>query len=155
MGARNGADSMKFWLAVGGREALGSYGRTGSMHNIPADHWDFVENACVDWYETERHFFVHANVDPELPLDQQKSSMLHWEVFNEWCVPHCSGKIMVCGHSEQRSGSPLVLDHAISIDTFCYGGGWLTCLDVLSGQIWQANQDGESRVGRIDENGPG
>ena len=31
------------------------------------------------------------------------------------------------------------------IDTCCYGGGWLTALDITSGQLWQANQVGETR----------
>ncbi len=109
---------------------------------------------CVDWYETEKHFFVHANVDPDLPLNQQISSMLHWEVLTEWTLPHCSGKVMLCGHAEQRSGWPLALDHAICIDTWAYGGGWLTALDVLSGRVWQANQRGETRTGWIDEPQP-
>jgi serine/threonine protein phosphatase 1 len=58
---------------------------------------------------------------------------------------------MLCGHSEQRNGRPLVLNHAICIDTWCYGGGWLTCLDTLSGRLWQANQRGETRRGSIEE----
>jgi len=155
--ARRSFDSLKFWLAVGGREAAESYGGHGLidwLRHVPDEHWDFLENGCADWYETESHFFVHANVSPDLPLAEQPSTMLHWENFNIWTMPHCSGKIMVCGHSEQRGGWPLMLDHAIGIDTFCYGGGWLTCLDVVSGRVWQANQQGETRVGWVDEAGP-
>ena len=61
-------------------------------------------------------------------------------------VPHCSGKVVVCGHTQQRSGLPLNLGHAVCIDTWAYGQGWLTCLDVLSGRIWQANQAGRVRT---------
>ena len=60
-----------------------------------------------------------------------------------------SGKTLVCGHSEQRSGVPLVIPGAIGIDTWCYGGGWLTCLDVETGHYWQANEVGETREGDI------
>jgi hypothetical protein len=63
--------------------------------------------------------------------------------------PHESGKTMICGHSAQRSGRPLVLDHAICIDTWVYGDGWLTCLDVASEVYWQANERGESRMGSL------
>jgi serine/threonine protein phosphatase 1 len=157
LNAPKASDSLKFWLAIGGREALESYsvsGKSGRLQDIPDSHWQFLKSACVDWYELANHFFVHANVNPDLPLDQQPSSMLHWEHFNQWTVPHCSGKMMICGHSEQRSGWPLVLKHAICIDTWAYGGGWLTCLDVGNGRVWQANQRGETRIGWVDEGAP-
>src|SRR5262245_22075433 len=153
LAARQSADSLQFWQAVGGREAMESYSpsrRALRMDDVPEAHWRFLRLTCVDWYETAEHFFVHANVDPDLPLDQQTSSMLHWEYFNEWSPAHRSGKVMLCGHSEQRSGWPLVLPHAICVDTYCYGGGWLTCLDVFSGRLWQANQRGETRYGWIE-----
>jgi len=58
---------------------------------------------------------------------------------------------MVCGHTSQKSGLPVNLGHAICIDTWAYGTGWLTCLDVTSGRVWQANQAGEQRTAWIDE----
>ena len=58
-----------------------------------------------------------------------------------------SGKIMVCGHSAQRSGVPLNAGHAVCIDTRAYGrNGWLTCLDVASGRYWQADHKGRTRT---------
>jgi serine/threonine protein phosphatase 1 len=157
LNARRNNDSLKYWLAVGGQEAIDSYslsGLSGRLEDVPETHWRFLRGACVDWFETEQHFFVHANVDPDLPLDAQPSSMLHWEVCTQWTPPHCSGKVMLCGHAEQRGGWPLVLDHAICLDTWAYGSGWLTCLDVLTGRVWQSNQRGETRGGWIDEAGP-
>ena len=35
--------------------------------------------------------------------------------------------------------------HVIGIDTFCYGGGWLTALDVAARSYWQANEKGQTR----------
>jgi serine/threonine protein phosphatase 1 len=58
---------------------------------------------------------------------------------------------MICGHSAQRSGVPLDLGHAVCIDTCVYGNGWLTCLEVQSGRLWQAKQSGERREGRLGE----
>src|SRR5690242_9022499 len=37
------------WMAVGGREALASYG--GSLDNVPAEHRTFLADALLDWYE--------------------------------------------------------------------------------------------------------
>lgn len=140
--------TLEFWLAVGGREALASYG--GGIEHIPNEHWDFVRHKCVDWYETERHFFVHANVVPDMALADQPTEILHWDIVSPRTPPHESGKLMLCGHTEQSGGWPLVLPHLICLDTWCYGGGWLTCLDVRSGRLWQANQQGETRSGYID-----
>jgi serine/threonine protein phosphatase 1 len=154
LAARGSLDSLQFWLAVGGREAMASYSPAGHFDDVPETHWRFLRKTCVDWFETETHFFVHANVDADLPLDAQPSTMLQWEVCTEFTRPHCSGKVMICGHTEQRSGWPLVVPQMICIDTWCYGGGWLTCLDIDSGRVWQANELGATRGGWIDESGP-
>ncbi len=138
---------MKEWLANGGDATLASYsplGDAGTLRDVPDGHWDFLEKGCRDWYETQTHFFVHANAYADMALDEQPEFMLFWEQFND-PPPHQSGKIMVCGHTSQKSGRPKSLGHAVCIDTWACGQGWLTCLDVATGQYWQANQRGEQR----------
>jgi len=104
----------------------------------------------VPYHESGTHFFVHATVYPDLPLAEQPDYMLYWETLeaSTW-GPHESGKTMICGHSLQRSGRPLVLDHAICIDTGVYRDGWLTCLDVAVEMYWQANERGQTRMGNL------
>jgi hypothetical protein len=65
--------------------------------------------------------------------------------------PHISGKTLICGHTPQRDGKPLNIGHAICLDAAACEGQWLTCLDVLSGQVWQANQKRELRISRIED----
>ncbi|OAI48396.1 serine/threonine protein phosphatase [Planctomycetaceae bacterium SCGC AG-212-F19] len=140
------------WLMMGGRQTLASYApadRSGKLTDVPAVHWDFLENICLDCCETDRHFYVHANVYPDMPLTEQPTYMLHWEKLFD-APPHCSGKTMICGHTAQRSGKPVNLGCAICLDTWVYGAGWLTCLDVNSGRIWQANQNGDARTDHLD-----
>jgi serine/threonine protein phosphatase 1 len=141
------------WLHFGGREALESYDlpeRRATLNDIPTKHLHFIRQNCVDWYETETHLFVHANIQHDWPMEAQLSRMLHWEFLDPRLFkPHISGKTMICGHSEQRNGSPLVIPGAICIDTWAYGDGWLTCLDVGSGHYFQANDFGESRDGYL------
>ena len=148
--ARESEEKLHAWLACGGKQALRSYsplGDDGKLVDVPDEHWHFLENVCLDWHETDTHIFVHANVYPDLEMDEQPGYMLHWESITcERSVPHSSGKVVVCGHTQQRSGLPLNLGHAVCIDTWAYGQGWLTCLDVLSGRIWQANQAGRVRT---------
>jgi serine/threonine protein phosphatase 1 len=141
------------WLSFGGDATLASYappGRDGRFDDVPEEHWEFFERSCRDYYETETHFFVHANADPQLPLDKQSAPTLFWEKFYD-PPPHVSGKIMVCGHTAQKSGLPKNLGHAVCIDTWVYGDGWLTCLDIATGRFWQANQKRESRRGNLDD----
>lgn len=132
------------WRRNGGDKTLNSYSKNGQLSDIPDEHWQFLETVCLPWYEIETHFFVHANVYPDMPLSEQPDYMLCWSGFEE-TVQHFSGKIMVCGHTTQPSGVPHNLGYAICIDTGVDREGWLTCLDVKSGRIWQANQTGNVR----------
>ena len=141
------------WLYVGGQEALQSYdhlGDGGSIADVPDAHWDFMERT-KPYFENDLNIFVHANLYPDTHLDEQPDNVLYWEGFN-WNTRHFSGKVMICGHSSQRSGLPLVFDDSLCIDTRVYGAdGWLTCLNPETGQYWQANERGETRGGRVDE----
>lgn len=125
-------------------------GKTGSIADIPDAHWDFLINGLLPYYETDTHFFVHANAYPDIPLADQPEFMLYWESF-ENPPQHESGKIMVCGHTSQKTGLPVTNGHAVCIDTWASGSGWLSCLDVAAGIIWQANQRRETRRLSIDE----
>ena len=57
-----------------------------------------------------------------------------------------SGKTVIVGHTPQVDGEVLDLGHLICIDTYCFGTGWLTAMDVDTGEIWQADQDGILRA---------
>lgn len=147
--ARQDRGGLLDWLAVGGEATLASYGNIAA---IPASHWRFIEQECVDLFEAETHFFVHAGVHADLPLSDQPEYVLHWDRFRN-PPPHESGKVMVCGHTSQKNGLPAYIGHAICIDTWACGEGWLSCLDVRQGIVWQANQAGESRRLWLDEIG--
>jgi serine/threonine protein phosphatase 1 len=153
--ARHSHNWFKEWWDSGGKQALRSYsplGDDGKIVDVPDEHWHFLEHVCVEWHETETHIFVHANAYPQVPMDEQPGYMLRWESISEHnSAPHCSGKVIVCGHTQQRSGLPLNLGHAVCIDTWPYGNGWLTCLDVTTGRVWQANQSGQVRVLWLEE----
>jgi serine/threonine protein phosphatase 1 len=84
------------------------------------------------------------------PCLTHPSSLIFHPSFND-PRPHESGKIMVCGHTPQKSGIPRSIGHAVCIDTCACGNGWLTCLDVSSGKCWQANQRRETRSGWLPE----
>jgi serine/threonine protein phosphatase 1 len=150
--ARQDRGELKNWLSVGGVQTMNSYIRSGwkaSFDDVPAEHWEFLETALFDYYETETHVFVHANLEPSTPLDEQSDLYLFWEFVN-WPVRHESGKVMVCGHSSQKTGIPKAWPTTILLDTGAYAGGWLTCLDVGSQKYWQTNADGHTRTAHLD-----
>ena len=133
-----------FWYQHGGNATLASYG--GRIEDIPQHHMTFLSH-CVRFYETDSHFFIHANYESELPLSEQPDEVVFWQHIRE--IPpsvHMSGKIAVVGHTPQTEGTIRDLGHVKIIDTYCYGDQWLTALDVESGTIWQANNLGELRM---------
>ncbi len=130
------------WLRYGGVDTLDSYGFSGDLDVIPPSHHKFFDS-LLDYFETPTHLFTHAAYDPGLPLDQQSTQMLRWHSLRDGVPdPHTSGKIAVVGHTANKDGEILDVGHLICIDTYCYGGGWLTALDVDSGRLWKANDAG-------------
>lgn len=129
------------WLQFGGEMTLDSYD-SASPTDFPKTHLDFLRR-CVPWHETERNIFVHASYIRELPMEQQPLEVLRWDSLN-YRLPglHCSGKKAIVGHTAQKDGCPLELEYLVCIDTWVYGDGYLTALDVDSGRIWQADSEG-------------
>jgi serine/threonine protein phosphatase 1 len=140
-------DTYDFWQHCGGDMTLASY--DWNLENIPTDHLVFLRH-LHPFFETPSHLFVHANYHPELPLAETPEMLLYWEHINQMPIPHRSGKTVIVGHTPQPSGQILNLDFLLCVDTYCFGGGWLTALDVDRGETWQANELGELRTGRIE-----
>lgn len=144
---RSGKYPIAWLLDEGGTTTLDSYGPGRDIGLIPEAHLDFLEG-CLDYFETDTHIFVHGNNYPDLPMDEQPVSMLRWESLRDTTPgPHESGKTVIAGHTSQRSGEILDLGYLKCIDTRCYGGGWLTAMDVRTEEVWQTNQRGVMRQG--------
>lgn len=149
--ALDGALKSDTWQSCGGLETLYSYNAAYQpdwTRRIPTEHWEFF--ARTDrFFENGSNIFVHAGLDPELSLDEQPDWLLCWEYFDR-IRPHKSGKRIICGHTTQRSGVIKNVGFAVCIDTGAAVGGWLTCLDVNSGDFWQANENGKRRKGILE-----
>ncbi|MGD9854818.1 MAG: metallophosphoesterase family protein [Planctomycetaceae bacterium] len=147
LGALESDKLKESWLMCGGINTLNSYRFCGDIDAIPIEHVEFIRR-CRAHLETTSHIFVHANYLPELPLEDQPEHALRWSLFEDpYPEPHCSGKIVVVGHTEQRNGEILDFGHAVCIDTYCHGYGWLTAVDVTDGTVWQASRWGALREG--------
>jgi len=133
-----------FWLSCGGFETLVDYNCV--LSDVPQEHIEFMGH-CRRYFETPTHIFLHANYQADLPLDAQPDHLVFWEHLTFSAPePHFSGKTVVVGHTPQYDGEVLDLGHLVCIDTLCFGGGWLTALDLDTGDVWQADADGKMRV---------
>lgn len=142
-----GLHTIDLLIGMGGLATLESYGagKPPDLGVVPAAHVDFL-SSCVSYFETETHIFLHASYVPHCPMPEQPVLALRWESLR--CgipEPHFSGKKVIVGHTRQKKGEVLELGHITCIDTYCYGGGWLTALDVHSGKVWQASRKGKVR----------
>ncbi|MCC9602056.1 serine/threonine protein phosphatase [Stieleria sp. JC731] len=130
------------WLRYGGVETLESYGFDGDLDFLPDSHKDFL-GSLGDFYVHGEFFFTHAAYDPEVDFEQQEIEMLRWYSLTGGIpAKHKSDKVAVVGHTANRDGEILDAGHLVCIDTYCYGGGWLTAMEMNTRQIWQADKKG-------------
>jgi serine/threonine protein phosphatase 1 len=143
--ARENEKALRYWENCGGVQTLNSYRFGGTLDEIPAEHWALLET-CVPYYETDEFILTHANFLAHLAMADQPEYSLRWELFDEATKrPHFSGKTVVVGHTEQKDAEVLDLGFAKCIDTVCCKYGWLTALDLHSGEVWQASRWGMLR----------
>jgi len=133
------------WLRYGGTATLDSYGFGGNLQVIPPAHIEFL-SSFTDYYEAESHFCIHGNYDASQPLDQQSARLARWTSLDmQLPAAHCSGKTAIVGHTADSSGEVFSLPYLKCLDTYCYGGGWLTAMELASGKLWQTNEQGQLR----------
>jgi serine/threonine protein phosphatase 1 len=126
-------------------ETLESYGFDGNHDFLPPQHAQFFDS-LGDYFVTGDYFFTHAAYDPATPLEHQSPDDLRWRSLTQGVPgPLPNGKIAVVGHTASRDGEILDAGHLICIDTYCYGGGWLTAIDLNCRQVWQASKEGTLR----------
>lgn len=133
----------RFWLQNGGQATLASYG--GKLSMMPSHHRTFFKH-CQLCFESERHFFIHANYHPAMEFSRQPLDLALWQHIDRTLPPpHRSGKMAVVGHTPQPNGKPRFAPHLMMLDTYCYGGEWLTAWDVDADFVWQSDNQGEVR----------
>ena len=125
----SGEDRLTY-LFNGGQQTLDSYmsrPREADEPLIPAEHLAFIKSLTM-YYETESYIFVHAGLQKNVPLEQQKSEDLLWirKKFIE--SGHDFGKPVVFGHTPLPE--PLLQPNKIGIDTGAVYGNKLTCIRV-------------------------
>lgn len=133
----------KVWIGNGGVSTVSSYG--GSLSKIPVSHLDFLQS-LQSYHETKDSIFVHAGYDPDQSIHEQDQATTYWNHLPEILPrPHQSGKRVFVGHTPQASGNVLDGGHLVCVDTYCFGGGYLTAFETLTSEIIQADRHGHLR----------
>ena len=143
--ARDDEQALRYWERCGGVATINSYRFCGTLADIPAEHWALLDT-CLPYYETAECILTHANYVADLPMADQPEYTLRWELFDSTKEhPHISEKPVIVGHTEQKNAEVLDLGFATCIDTVCCKYGWLTALNVSTGEVWQASRWGMLR----------
>jgi serine/threonine protein phosphatase 1 len=157
LAARTNEKALRYWENCGGVATLNSYRFGGTLADVPNTHWEFIES-CVAYVETNDAIFTHANFDPHLPMTEQSDHTLRWALLDPDDV-HChdTGKTVIVGHTEQRNGEILDVGCVKCIDTACCRYGWLSAVELHTGEVWQASRWGllrepgeATQLGRLD-----
>ena len=162
-GAKTWAPSLD-WLMAGGKQCLDSYSNSDSELNT--EDW----SRDLEWMMSMPHclilddwVLVHAGLEPSVPLESQTPRQMMWirDEFHDATEPVDPNRSVVFGHSithvvlgkeigevatsytKLEDGRPLWF----GIDTGACDSksGWLTAMDLGSGELVQAKDDGESR----------
>jgi serine/threonine protein phosphatase 1 len=152
-------EMFRHFLRHGGRETVISYGidRTAfavaeleeAQHMmraaVPAEDIAFLEG-FEDMIAIGDYLFVHAGIDPRVPIEEQKVHDLRWirEPFLSHAEDH--GQVVVHGHT--ITDEPEDCGNRIGIDTGAFMTGRLTAL-VLEGTQRRYLEAVESEDGRI------
>ena len=134
-----------WWLGGDDAEDLGSFVTQAQVVPVSAAQADFLAG-CRDFHETDAHIFTHGNYEADRPMAEQADETLRWLSLREATPgPHDSGKTVFVGHTAQKSGAILDLGHLVCIDTYCWGGGRLTALEVDTRRVWRVDREGRPR----------
>ncbi len=120
----DGAMPVEDWLWQGGAATLQSYD-VADVGELPRDHVAWLR-ALPLIYDDSRRFFVHAGIDPQVPLDAQHEFDLLWIREPFLTDGRDYGRLIVHGHTPLGSGVPDLLSNRLNLDTGAVFGGPLT-----------------------------
>ena len=113
---------MAAWIEKGGDAALRSYG--GDPAAVPQSHIAWLDQLRLMHLDTHR-LYVHAGVDPEVPLAQQSETTLLWKRYPKGFSAGYGELHVVHGHDNFPDG-PLLYEGRTNLDTLAWRTGRLT-----------------------------
>ena len=113
---------MAAWLVKGGDAALASYG--GDPAAVPPSHIVWLDQLRLMHVDAHR-LYVHAGVDPAIPLDRQSEATLLWNRYPKGFPDGYGDLHVVHGHDNFPDG-PLLYPGRTNLDTLAWRTGRLT-----------------------------
>jgi serine/threonine protein phosphatase 1 len=116
---------MSRWLGNGGDQTIFSYGQPAMKDAsvIPAAHLNWIE-ALPLLYVDRHRIYVHAGIDPAIPLHQQSEQTLLWKRYPANFTRGFGPRHVVHGHDGRRDG-PIVTKGKTNLDTLAWKTGRL------------------------------
>jgi len=113
------------WLKNGGDRTLASYGGGVRLELsvVPASHLDWIAT-LPSIYADQYRIFVHAGVDPTLPLHQQTDRILLWKRYPTGFRKGFGKRHVVHGHDAKVDG-PVLTKGRTNLDTLAWKTGRL------------------------------
>lgn len=122
-----GQSPVKWWLGNGGGQTLVSYGHEYevpvSTLCVPPAHLDWIHRLPLIHVDAHR-VYVHAGVDPTIPLDEQTERTLLWKLYPDHFAEGHGERHVVHGHHQFADG-PLRYAGRTDLDTLAWYTGRL------------------------------
>lgn len=116
-----------WWLRNGGDQTLSSYGQCATnpldISAIPAAHLDWIAK-LPSMYVDQHRIYVHAGVDPKLPLNHQSDQILLWKRYPEGFKKGHGKRHVVHGHDPKMDG-PVLTKGRTNLDIMAWKTGRL------------------------------
>ena len=139
--------SLYLWISNGGFETLESYGnrmdeyinsnmelsfdekiRDKFVEFLPEEHKKFFYNLKLS-YTWKDYFFVHAGIDPSVPLNKQTKQTMIWTRNDKFLKSNNSfEKIIIHGHTPSKK--IVKKNNRICLDTGVFFTGLLTAIKI-------------------------
>jgi serine/threonine protein phosphatase 1 len=113
---------MAAWMEKGGDAALAAYG--GDPAAVPQSHIAWLDQLRLMHVDAHR-LYVHAGVDPGIPLNQQNEATLLWKRYPKGFSGGFGELHVVHGHDNFPEG-PLLYEGRTNLDTLAWRTGRLT-----------------------------
>lgn len=128
----DGISPAAYWRSQGGEATLQSYG-VARVQDLPETNLNWLRSLHLS-YDDGRRFYVHAGINPLLPLNAQRERDLIW-IREPFLSDHRDyGRLIVHGHTPLESGEPDLRANRLNLDTGAVFGGPLTAALFASGQ---------------------
>jgi serine/threonine protein phosphatase 1 len=121
----NNLAELSWWIRNGGDKTLESYGQKANefSRTLPSEHLRWISDLPL--LHADRHrVFVHAAVDPMLPLSQQNVQTLLWGRYQKDSEEGHGNRHVVHGH-HAHIDAPIVTKGRTNLDGMAWKTGKL------------------------------